>query len=487
MDSLPRPPFYRRSLPLWGVFLFIVLASAATAGTIYYVIGGPQAELMIGLPPPLSGKVLQYGSQPALSNPDFFKTVKNDFLAKKASFIEADLSEMKVRVYQNGVLAKEVPIKTKGKEGSWWETPAGLYKIETKEKNHFSSFGHVNQPWSMAFQGNFFIHGWPTEPDGTPVSSTYSGGCIRLADEDAKSVYDLATVGMPILVFEKDFGSDSFSYEVNAPNLTSTSYLAADLKNNFVFAQKNTTVQVPIASLTKLITALVSAEYINLDKQITITSSMTVKTSLSRLVPGEKVSAYSLLYPLLMESSNEAAEALAQSVGRERFISLMNQKAVSLGMTHTHFADPAGSSADNISTAEDLFQLAKYIYNNRSFVLKISTGKVTGSAYDAPKWNDLQNFNIYNGVPGFVGGKVGKTTAAKETALMLFEREVSGEKRPTVFIVLGADNNKTDEDALRAYVEAVYSGKGFATEQSTQPEQQAAELTAATADTNEHL
>ncbi|PIP46640.1 MAG: hypothetical protein COX15_00070, partial [Candidatus Colwellbacteria bacterium CG23_combo_of_CG06-09_8_20_14_all_42_19] len=83
--------------------------------------------------------------------------------------------------YEKGVFVNEFAILSKGKEGSWWETPAGLYKVQSKEKEHFSSFGRVYQPWSMAFQGNFFIHGWPYYPGGRAVESTYSGGCIRLA------------------------------------------------------------------------------------------------------------------------------------------------------------------------------------------------------------------------------------------------------------------------------------------------------------------
>src|SRR5882724_9446532 len=115
--------------------------------------------------------------------------VKDDFISQKESFIEADLTAMQLSVYENGAVVKQVPILTKGRPGSWWETPAGLYQVQNKETNHFSSFGHVYMPWSMDFQGNFFIHGWPYEPDGTPVSSAYSGGCIRLATDDAEKLY----------------------------------------------------------------------------------------------------------------------------------------------------------------------------------------------------------------------------------------------------------------------------------------------------------
>ncbi|HEX8591620.1 MAG TPA: L,D-transpeptidase family protein, partial [Candidatus Paceibacterota bacterium] len=350
-----------------------------------------------------------------------------------------------VRVHKNGAVEREFKVLTKGREGSWWETPAGVYRIETKEETHFSSIGHVYQPWSMAFQGNFFIHGWPHYPDGTPVSSQFSGGCIRLSNEDAKAIYDLVAVGTPIIVFEKDFGSDDFTYEARRPDVTATAYLAADLKNNFVLAEKSSKEVVPIASLTKFVTALVSAEHINLDKSIGITGNMIVDTTIPRLTPGTSVQAFQLLYPLLLESSNEAAEALARSIGTDRFVSLMNKKAEAIGMNETHFADPSGRKQENVSTAQDLFVLLKYVYNNRSFVLKMSTGELNSSAYGAPIYQNLTNYNKF-GVANaeFVGGKVGQTIAAGNTAIAVYNITIRGEKRPVAFILLNSQNIQRD-------------------------------------------
>jgi hypothetical protein len=146
---------------------------------------------------------LQYGMWPELSNLDFFHTVRDGFIANRAHFIEANLTAMTLTVYREGASVLTVPIKSKGREGSWWETPSGLYRAEAKEDVHFSSFGQVYMPWSIPFQGNFFIHGWPYHEDGTPVPEGYSGGCMRLEDVYAKQVYDLVEVGMPILVFEE--------------------------------------------------------------------------------------------------------------------------------------------------------------------------------------------------------------------------------------------------------------------------------------------
>ncbi len=440
------------------------------AGIFFLVVGGfwllhaSSSERLRGvaeiLPLPIPSKTI-----PAL-DADFLGAKKKELIAIGDLFIEADLSAMKLSVWQHGQVIKEAPILTKGREGSWWETPAGVYTIQSKERNHFSSFGHVYQPWSMAFQGNFFIHGWPYYPNGEDVSSEYSGGCIRLSSDDAKAVFDLVQVGTPVIVFEKDFARDDFDYERHTieASMSARNYLAADLQNNFVFTDKDRALPVPIASLTKLMTALVAAEYINLDKPITISANAaSVYTSLPRLKAGESRSAYQLLYPLLEESSNQAALAYADYLGRDRFVELMNKKAASLGMSHTHFTDPAGMDAGNISTTEDLFLLAKYLLNNRSFILKITSGTLGGNVYGPTEFKDLKNFNVFTGEADFVGGKVGKTNEAGETMLAIFNENFEGTERPIAIIVLGSGNKADDVRNLKNAILNAYGATPVAT------------------------
>jgi D-alanyl-D-alanine carboxypeptidase len=387
---------------------------------------------------------LEFGPMPALGDFDFFNNVKNSLLDNEADFIEANLSDMVIRTYIGGVMEHEAPILTKGREGSWWETPAGIYKIETMEKSHFSSFGHVFQPWSMSFQGNFFIHGWPYYPDGTAVESTYSGGCIRLADDAAEDIFKLAHTGMPVIVFEKDFASDGFVHHSKGPQISADAYLVADLMNNYVFLEKNRAEELPVASITKIMTALVASEFINLEKEISVPEEALIKTSKPRLTKEKKISAYDLLFPLLLESSNEAAETFAIHTGRNWFISLMNKKALSVGMSQSSFADPSGISENNISNCVDLFNLSKYLYNNRSFILKISSGNLKNSVYGEPVFKDLGNFNLFGEDPSFVGGKIGKTTAANETFLSVFNLHLSETDRPIAIILLGSDDVGSD-------------------------------------------
>ncbi|MEK9160874.1 MAG: L,D-transpeptidase family protein [Patescibacteria group bacterium] len=419
-----------------------------TVGTFLVTAAMQQQGAHLPIPSDWTHAPLSHGGEPALSNPEFFATVKQDFIEKKSDLIEVDLSAMTLNVYKAGELAFSVPIMTKGKEGSWWETPAGLYAITTKEESHFSSFGKVYQPWSMAFQGNFFIHGWPYYPGGEAVASTYSGGCVRLSTEDAEKVFNLVDVGTPVLVFEEDFSSDDFSYSSLSAPLSAGSYLTADLKNNQVFYSEEAEKVVPIASITKLMTALVATEYLNLDTVAVVSKEALVYTSIPRFKVGDEISIYQLLFPLLTESSNEAAETIARHYGRFLFIERMNDKAKAIGMTHSVFVDPSGADAGNVSTAEDLFMLAKYVYNNRSFVFNITSGNLKGSAYGASVFTDLRNLNHLVSHKYFFGGKVGQTIVAKETDLSVFEVPVEGEIRPLALIVLGSDNSEQDTSYL---------------------------------------
>jgi len=436
----------------------ILLVLVALGVSAYFYIAPPRVY-SISIPGMEASSTLplQYGALPALSDPDYYASVKANMIKSAASFIDANLETMQLNVYVNGTSTLTVPILAKGKVGSWWETPAGIYSIQTKETNHLSSIGDVYMPYSMDFQGNFFIHGWPYYPDGTPVSTSYSGGSIRLSTDDAKKVFDIAKVGMPVVVYNSAAVGDDFDYQLKAPSISAQDYLVADLANGTVLVSQNASSTAPIASVTKLITALVATEYINLDKEITVPSSAIVYTSVPRLRAGSLVKAYDLLFLLLQESSNEAAETLAAEKGRAQFVSYMNQKAKAIGLTNTVFTDPSGAKAD-VSTPEDLFKLLKYIYANRRFVFGITTGEITDSAYGAPSFKNIQNFNQIKGASAkLIGGKVGQTTEAGETYAGIFQVDVGGVPRDIAVIVLGSHDSPSDVAKLLNFVHSQYA------------------------------
>jgi D-alanyl-D-alanine carboxypeptidase len=270
---------------------------------------------------------------------------------------------------------------------------------------------------------------------------------VRLADEDAKKVFDAVTIGTPILVYEKDFILDTFTYTESKPTLGAVNYLSADMRNNFVFLEQNESIQIPLGGLTKLMTALVATEYINIEKSVSVTKESLVPTQKPRLRSGMNTTIYQLLFPLLRESSNEAAEAIANSYGRASFINHMNAKAKSIGMTHTIFADPSGVSEANLSTLEDIFMMSKYIYNNRSFIFNITSGTVKTNTYGKSIFQDLGNANSLVERDYFFGGVEGSLGASTGYNLAVFEVPVIGSSsstRPLFFLSMNSGTPRTD-------------------------------------------
>ena len=141
-------------------------------------------------------------------------------------------------------------------------------------------------------------------------------------------------------------------------NLRSEAVLVVDPKGEVVYA-KNADAPRPIASITKLMTAMVVLDSkLPLDKPITITRDDRdlIKLTGSRLTEGASLAREEVLRLALMASENRAANALARTCpgGREAFVEAMNAKAASLGMTNSRFIDPAGLDPKNIASARDV-------------------------------------------------------------------------------------------------------------------------------------
>lgn len=403
-------------------------------------------------------------SKPSLRNVGQFEVA----IPQEGSFVYADLSDMKLYLFEKGQIMRVLKILSKGKKGSRWETPTGFYSIKTKEKNHLSSIGDVYMPYSMQFYGNFFIHGWPYYKDGTEVPFGFSGGCIRLSTDDAKKIYDFVKIDTPVFVHETvvkasatiDADDSATSTpqarmplkRVPLPEVSAKAFLVADLDTGDVYAEMNPQEKRPIASVSKLVTALVVNEAISYNKKIPITKAAVATSGESgRLKAGESISATNLLFPLLMESSNDAAVAFAQYVGSKRFMQLMNQKVQSIGMVQTSFEDPAGLSEKNISTADDLFILSRYLYERQAYLLGITRQKSKTLASALVGARELRNFNIFSSDSSFIGGKTGKTMPAKETMVSLFREQAPAGVYNVAIIVLGSDNRRDDIVRLREW------------------------------------
>jgi lipoprotein-anchoring transpeptidase ErfK/SrfK len=392
---------------------------------------------------------LTYGIEVAFTEPDFFVTTRDAFIDASRTFIEADLATMKLRYFEQGVLHHEFKIVRKGETGTFWETPAGLYAVEQKRERQYVSFGQVYLPFSLAFQGNFYIHGTPYSEGGGEVATSTGG--IELSLEDAETLYGLVSRETPVLVYERPVTPDTFLYEPKVPELATPHYLIADVKSSTVLASSDLNTAVPIASLTKLMTAVVAAEYINLDTRVAIIEPTFVQSLIPRLQERSSVSMYSLLELLLLESSNEAAEVIAGVVGREKFIEYMNERAKALGMEHTTFTDPSGLDAGNKSSVGDLLRLSQYIYEKRRFIMDISAGRKLPDIYVSGEFSNLSNFNDVEDLDNFIGGKIGETAAAGQTSVTLHTLQVKGEERVVAIIILGSKGRNADVKALMQY------------------------------------
>lgn len=146
--------------------------------------------------------------------------------------------------------------------------------------------------------------------------------------------------------------------------LRSHAAIVFDERDNEVILERNAEELTPVASLSKLMTAMVIIDAdLGMEEVITISKDDKdrIRYSKSRLRTGMRFTRKDLLLIALAASENRAAMALARTYpgGVEAFVSDMNRKAQSLGLTRTRFADPAGLSNDNVSTAQELLRLAK--------------------------------------------------------------------------------------------------------------------------------
>ncbi len=206
----------------------------------------------------------------------------------------------------------------------------------------------------------------------------------------------------------------------------------------------------PIASITKLMTALVARdviaanEKIKLDPEIFAIEDIGFSGGFS---PGEIFSRYDLEEALLVVSSNVAAEAMARFYGREKFIDTMNSFAYKIGMLNTYFEDPTGLSYKDQSTAEDLNKLASYILKNAPEIFKLTRTK-TGVIYDykSGKKRMLNNINNFAGRADFIGGKTGTTPEAVGNLVSLFSRDNG--KSGRIVILLGTEDRYNETDNL---------------------------------------
>lgn len=268
-------------------------------------------------------------------------------------------------------------------------------------------------------------------------------------------MYDFASRETPLFIWE-DREATPHTITVpdgRVPTVSAKAFLVADIDTGKVYAEKNADTQFPIASLTKLLTALVANETIHYDRTLSISNDDRVQTegTPGSLRAGDSFEAAELIYPLLMESNNSVAYTFARYFGSSNFMRWMNDKAWAIGMHSTLLEDPSGISENNISTASDLFLLTRYIHDSQSFILNVSREKEKKIASIDGREYAMRNFNVFAGNQEFLGGKTGYTDSARETMTTIFELPVGGVTTTVSIIVLGSEDRKKDVERLLSW------------------------------------
>jgi len=221
-----------------------------------------------------------------------------------------------------------------------------------------------------------------------------------------------------------------------------------------ILYSKNGYMKLPIASITKLMTAVVAIENYNLLQNIKI--KISEEAFLQEGNPGKLtaemgLTANDLLYIMLIESNNTAALALSEGMDKFDFVRLMNEKARALSMGNTFFLEPTGLAPENVSTSFDLIKLTKYILNYHPEISQISRLK----EYELANYGILINTDELLGeVPEIVVGKTGFTLEAKGCLLLTLKNP--REDGYLFYVVLGADDRFSEMKKMIEWANTAY-------------------------------
>ncbi len=206
----------------------------------------------------------------------------------------------------------------------------------------------------------------------------------------------------------------------------------------------------PLASVSKLMSAIVARENMSLEQRVVFSQAAIDTEGVSGgFKEGDIYSVEDLVYAMMVVSSNDAAVALSESMPGDQFVSLMNQKALELGMNNTHFKEPTGLSMLNQGTANDLALLVEYAWDKHPELFTVSS-RPTATIRDLKtnKNVKLTNINALASRRDFLGGKTGYTEDANENLVSVFS--IGG--KPTAIIILGADDRVSEAEKIISFI-----------------------------------
>lgn len=301
--------------------------------------------------------------------------------------------------------------------------------------------------------------------------------------------------------------------EVSEIEVSAKAAIISDAATNKILYQKNINEKLPIASLTKLMAALVVLDKTNLDDIVIISAKAAeVEGKKGNLFSGEKITVENLLYILLAHSGNDAAVALAEYIGEKiisieelpdssvfiseladlnfetddsilEFVKLMNQKANSFGLENTHFINPNGldpsenisdnsndndsiknpifnelekNEKGNYSTAYDLAKLVNYALDKPLIWEILRTQKISVRSVDKKFVHHLENTNELLGkLPNIAGGKTGYTEQSGESLILIIGDPINNHQ--IISVVLNAEDRFAETEKLTSWIFENYS------------------------------
>lgn len=248
-----------------------------------------------------------------------------------------------------------------------------------------------------------------------------------------------------------------------APSVSAKSAVLIEAETGRVLYQKNAFVRLPMASTTKIMTALVAIGSGNIDRVVTIPPEATgIEGSSVYLYPDEKLTLRQLIYALLLESANDAATAIAIEVAGsvEDFAVLMNRKAAELGLTATHFMNPHGLDHEaHYTTAFDLARIAAVALAEPVFRDICSTTRKTIPLKGDEGTRVLVNHNkMLTQYEGAIGVKTGFTKKSGRCLVSAAERD----GLTLVAVTLCAPDDWADHAAMLDFGFARYERESFA-------------------------
>jgi len=275
------------------------------------------------------------------------------------------------------------------------------------------------QPSASASGAPAFAARAPAQPSATPVPAYFSNAWLQAHPAE------------------------------DVPAITAKGVLVADADSQELIYAKNLDGRRPPASIMKIVTAMVALDLAKPTQLISVSrDAANMEPNRMGLDAGEQLPMQDVLYGMLLDSGNDAAEALADALpgGRASFLQKMNSKATGLGLLNSHFVDPAGLDDDNYTTPYDMAVLAETALKGYPTIKQIvSTKEITIAGNAQHKWFNPTNLNdLLWSYPGDYGVKVGYTDAAGYTIVTAAEKG----GRNVLIVLLGSERHFTESKAL---------------------------------------